>query len=398
MRIKNTYIFPTFVKYTDKQCRLITHNIRLSSEMARMQIDDLKNNKLILLEAISGSRAYGTDLPHSDTDIRGVFSMPEAMLWGMYPIDQIQNDSNDIVFYELKRFIEFLTQNNPNILELLNIPTDCLIYKHHIFDLLLSHKDKFLTTKCKFTFGSYAAEQIKKARGLNKKIVQSFEKERKKPFDFCFIIDKKGYGSLPLEIFLSENFLSQKQCGLVKIPNMRDMYALFYDKNANLGYKGIIQSEEANELSLSSIPEGQFPIATLFYNKDGYSIYCKEYKQYWDWVEKRNPARFSETMIHGKGYDGKNLMHCHRLLDMCLEIGRGEGVLVRRPNRNQLLKIRMGEYDYDKLIEEAEMKIQEIDAIYEKSNLPQQVDMDFANDLLLEMRKEFYKNNEATAG
>ena len=34
---------------------------------------DLKEQGLILFEAISGSRAYGTSLPTSDTDIRGVF-------------------------------------------------------------------------------------------------------------------------------------------------------------------------------------------------------------------------------------------------------------------------------------------------------------------------------------
>jgi hypothetical protein len=318
--------------------------------------------------------------------------MPQNQIYGLAQIDQVQNDSNDIVFYELKRFIELLTQNNPNILELLNVPNDCLVSKHPIFDLILNQREKFITTKCQFTFGNYASEQIKKARGLNKKIVQSFEKERKTPFHFCFVVDKKGYGSLPLTDFLAESQREQEKCGLVKIPNMRDMYAVFYDETSALKYKGIIHSTEANELSLSSIPAGEKPIALLFYNKDGYSIYCKDYKQYWDWVEKRNPNRFQENMLHGKGYDGKNLMHCHRLLDMCIEIGQGRGIQVRRPNREQLLKIRRGEYDYDRLIAEAEQKIQQIEEIYPKSSLPENVDIAFANDLLLEMRALFYSN------
>jgi hypothetical protein len=33
-----------------------------------MTIADLRQQNLILFEAISGSRAYGTNLPHSDTD------------------------------------------------------------------------------------------------------------------------------------------------------------------------------------------------------------------------------------------------------------------------------------------------------------------------------------------
>jgi predicted nucleotidyltransferase len=33
----------------------------------------IKENNLILLEAISGSIAYGLNLPTSDTDIRGIY-------------------------------------------------------------------------------------------------------------------------------------------------------------------------------------------------------------------------------------------------------------------------------------------------------------------------------------
>lgn len=38
-----------------------------------MTIEDLKKNDLIILECISGSRAYGLETPTSDTDIKGVF-------------------------------------------------------------------------------------------------------------------------------------------------------------------------------------------------------------------------------------------------------------------------------------------------------------------------------------
>jgi hypothetical protein len=357
-----------------------------------MTIDDLREQKLILFEAISGSRAYGTNLPHSDTDLRGVFIMPQSQLYGLTQIEQVQNDSNDIVFYELRKFMEMLAQNNPNIMELLNIPADCVVYKNPIFNLILNQKQKFITTKCHATFGNYAVEQIKKARGLNKKIMQTFERERKTPFHFCFVVDKKGYGSQPLTDFLAQNEYLQEKCGLVKISNMRDIYAMFYDEHAQLNYKGVIHSDDSNALSLSAVPEGEKPVATLFYNKDAYSIYCKDYKQYWEWLERRNSNRFQETMLHGKGYDGKNLMHCHRLLDMCLEIAEGKGINVRRPNRNQLLKIRTGEYDYDQLIIEAEQKIARIEEAYQTSQLPTQIEKGFVNDLLLEMREKFYRS------
>ena len=155
-----------------------------------------------------------------------------------------------------------------------------------------------------------------------------------------------------------------------------------------IGIRGIRKS---NDVSLSSVDKLSRPIATLYFNKDGYSIYCKDYREYWDWVDKRNVSRFSDNMLHGGGYDGKNLAHCHRLLDMAIEIGQGKGINVRRNNRDQLLSIRRGEYSYETLIDEANQKIELLDKVYETSSLPEEVDQKLVEKILLEIRKEKYK-------
>ena len=355
-------------------------------------LDFLSQEKYILFEAISGSKAYGTDLPHSDEDIRGVFIIPHNDLLGMNQTTQVSDEKQDIVFYELKRFLELLATNNPTLLELIHTPIDCIRFQHPLFEIILKEKNNFLTKKCAQTFGGYALQQIKKARGLNKKIVQQFEEERKTPLHFCYVISSTGYGSIPLLQFFKEKKYDQTFAGLAAIPHMRDMYALFYDSTKDsLQYKGIIQSNDSTDVSLSSIPLNEKPIATLYFNKDGYSMYCREYKEYWQWVNERNPDRFAENKLHDKGYDGKNLMHCHRLLDMCIEIGEGKGINVRRPNREQLLAIRRGEYDYDQLIEEAEQKIAQINALFAHSTLPDELDPNWINNLLVLIRKKFYQ-------
>ena len=43
----------------------------------------LKENDLIILECISGSKAYGLDTPSSDTDIKGVFLLPKKDFYGL---------------------------------------------------------------------------------------------------------------------------------------------------------------------------------------------------------------------------------------------------------------------------------------------------------------------------
>jgi len=358
-----------------------------------MNIQELRDRGLIIFEAIGGSRAYGTDLPTSDTDIRGVFMLPHDDILGNKYIEQVNDDTNDVVFYEIRRFIELISTANPNILELLNTPDECIIYKHPVFDQLLHHKESFVTKLCRNSFGGYASQQIKKARGMKKKIVNPVDKIKKSILEFCYIIDSKGKGVTKLtdnETLLECTLIDRKCFGVTVIPHAQDMYYL-YQHDLPI-YKGMTNEDQtSNQLRLSSIPKDQMPLLTFSYNKDGYTAYCKDYKEYWEWVENRNPDRYETNKNHGKGYDSKNLMHCHRLLDMSLEILNGEGIIVRRPNREELLKIRSGERDYDELLEDAESKLKKMDELFMKSDLPSKVDWEFTNRLLIGMRKNFYK-------
>ncbi|MFK8010869.1 MAG: nucleotidyltransferase domain-containing protein [Marinicellaceae bacterium] len=349
-----------------------------------MNIDDLKNQNLIVLECISGSKAYGLDTKESDTDIKGVFVLPKSQFYGMEYIQQISNPSNDIVYYELGRFMQLLSLNNPNILELLNTPKDSIIYKHPVFDELNS--DLILSKLCQNTFGKFALSQIKKAKGLNKKIVNPMKKKRKSLLDFCYINHDKG--AIPLLTFLDNNNWTQNHCGLLNINHMKGVYGLYYNEN-NL-YKGIIQKPDSTEICLSSVPKDAKQQALLYYNKDGFSSHCKRYKEYWQWVSNRNQARYENTKSHGKNYDSKNMMHTFRLLDMAIEIANEKQVNVHRPNRDFLLSIKNGEFEYDDLLALAHKKQIEMELAFEKSDLQDMPDIEKINQLLVKFREVFY--------
>ncbi len=119
--------------------------------------------------------------------------------------------------------------------------------------------------------------------------------------------------------------------------------------------------------------------------------YCKEYKEYWKWVEKRNDNRYRNTIQHGKNYDAKNMMHTLRLLDMCEEIGRYGELRVKREDREYLLKIKKGEFQYDNLLQITNEKITEIDTIYQDSDLSDKPDLDRLNQILIKIRKDFLR-------
>lgn len=342
-----------------------------------------------IFSARSGSHAYGLATPTSDLDTRGVFVQHRDEFYGLRYVEQINNASHDVVFYELRRFLQMVSKNNPNILELLWMPEDCVLFKHPIFDLILQHRNSFLSKLCRHTFGGYAVEQIKKARGLNKKITKTFEQKRRSILDFCFVLLPDGYSTITLQQFLQERDIPQEECGLSAIPHMPNFFALFH--NPLLPYRGIIDGAENTDIRLSSIPKGEKIITQIFYNKPEFSQYCREYREYWEWVERRNPHRYAENVKHGKGYDGKNLMHCHRLLDMCLEIGRGEGVNVRRPNREELLAIRRGDAEYEELIRSAEEKIAMADTLFAETQLPDKPDVEMIEEVCRAVREQYYK-------
>jgi predicted nucleotidyltransferase len=374
-----------------------------------------------LLIVKRGSQAYGTAIPTSDIDYAGVYIQHIDNILGYGYKEQINDDTNDTVFYEIKRFLDLVSTNNPTILELLNTPEDCILYKHPLIDEILQHRDKFITKKCSNSFAGYAIQQIKKAKGQNKK--QNWEKEkvtRKDVLDFCYVIE--GEKSIPWKAWNSEMY-EEKFCGVVNVPNARDVYAVYFDniafrcfssklpqdvtyfnfearKEANLslgfGYKGLVKSgeganvAESNQLRLSSIPKGETPICNIIYNKDGYTQHCKDYREYQEWLENRNEQRWTDVKTHDQKIDGKNMMHCRRLLEMAKEIAEGKGILVRRENAEELLAIRRGEVDLQSLIDRAENDIVEIDGLFKESDLPESVDPGFVNDLLIFIRKEFY--------
>jgi len=281
--------------------------------------------------------------------------------------------------------MELLSKNNPNILEMLNVPAHCVLYKDEVMDRL--KPEMFLSKLCEQTFANYAFTQIKKAYGLEKKILNPMEAERKSVSDFCFVYQDKE--AIKLKDYVLANGLSPEKMGLAAIAHLRDCYNIYYADANN--YAGIASSEKANDVNVSSIPKGEQPIAMLYFNKDGYSIYCKKYKEYWDWVEKRNDERYKNTLSHGKNYDSKNMLHVFRLLRMAKEIATEKQIHVLRNDRDFLLFIKEGKFEYEDLVKQAETMKAELPMLYSQSALPAMPDVEKINALLVEMREFYYQ-------
>ena len=353
--------------------------------MNKLTIKDLKEQKLLLLECLAGSKAYGLSIPSSDTDIKGVYILPKEHYYSLNYTDQINDKKNDVVYYELNKFLGMLSKSNPGTIELLHTRSSETIFKHPLMDLI--QPEWYLTQVCAYSFGNYGISQIKKAYGLNKKVLNPMEKKRKTILDFCYIIDN-GRG-VALQAFLDKNGLEQSNLGATKVNHTKGIYGVYGDPTKQ--YKGIASSSNANELSVSSIEKEDRLLAHLFFNQDAYSTYCKQYKEYWTWVEERNEERYKNTIAHGKNYDAKNMMHTLRLLLMAKEIAEVKKVKVWREDRDELLKVRSGEYSYQELLERAEVLYQQLPDLYAKSGLPEKSNKEALSAVAHQIRLAFYK-------
>jgi uncharacterized protein len=125
-------------------------------------------------------------------------------------------------------------------------------------------------------------------------------------------------------------------------------------------------------------------------NQDGYSKYCKEYKEYWEWIEKRNDDRYNTNQQHGKNYDSKNMIHTIRLLQTAEQILKTGKLNIRVSNREELLDIKAGNKEYDDLLEMADGLIASIESLYESCTLPETPDVEKATRVLIGIREELY--------
>lgn len=395
-----------------------------------MTIEELREKGLIAYEYIRGSHAYGLNVEGSDEDRGGVFILPQEYLYGLREkyVEQVSDEKNDTVFYEIGRWVELLAKSNPNAIESLFVPDDCIIGEiHPAVKYILDRREMFLTKKCFSSLLGYSVSQVSKAHGLNKKIVNPIT-ERKDVLDFCYTFDKQG--SIPMKEWLKKHNLDQKYCGLVNIPNMRDVYGVYYDlaayfkfedidsiqwPNITFGiygarydvkikeakrriakkeffhYSGIVNPDaESNDVRLSSIPKNEVPICFMSYNKNGYESHCREYKEYKEWEKNRNPVRYENNLGHN--YDSKNMMHCMRLTRMGKELAQGKGFNVRRTDdREYLLDIRNHKYSYEEILNQVTKEKAEFDEALKTCELPDDIDVNKINEILINARKTYEK-------
>lgn len=337
-----------------------------------------------------GSHAYGTSLPTSDEDFKGFCIPPKEYLLGfLQHFEQAEVKVPDMVIYDLRKFFNLAADCNPNIIEVLWVDPSDMVRCTPLAERVLSHRHLFLSRKARHTFSGYALSQLKRIKGHYRWLK---EPPTAAP-------TRAEYG-LPERTVIPADQLA---AAMATVQKKLDTWEWKHLEDVDPATRTAVQSAMAEvlaELSLNSDENSRFRTAarTLGYDENfielldrerHYNARQKDWEAYQLWKQQRNPAR---SALEAKfGYDTKHAMHLVRLLRMCREILTTGQVLVKRPDREELLAIRAGAWRYEDLLTWAENEDQALNELYKTSPLPRTPDRHQLDALCIEVIEAFLR-------
>ena len=287
----------------------------------------------MLVKHFAGSIAYGTNLPTSDVDYRGIFCAdPVNVRTPFFVVREVEDASEeDTKLFELAHFMKLCLDCNPNIIETLWVDDADIVTRTPAYDLLRENRYKLLSSKIAFTTSGYAIAQLKRIKGHNKWINNPQPEAKPQQKDFVSLVQWFGE-----EKVMPRDFqLPQSHFRLV--PYGSETYGLYTagDKTAyNLGDGSLNTQFDGERQDLDA------PLAIIKFNKDEWKLACDNHTNFWTWKNNRNEAR--SELEHQHGYDTKHAMHLVRLMRMGVEALRDGEIVVKRPDAQELLDIRHG--------------------------------------------------------
>ncbi len=289
---------------------------------------------------------------------------------------------------------------NPNIIELLwTDEEDRFIFETPMVKLF-QNRNWFLSSKAKFTFSGYAWSQLAKIKRHRKWIVQGELNEPKrsdfglpevKPrqLDEIFGFIKSEVERWNLSKFslddMDRNDLKETVMELVNSLVSTGIDPVGWD-NWPSKYGDAVLHEMASTFNLKD------EVIDLIYKERKFKEAVDQYESWLRWKAERNPAR--RELEVKSGYDTKHASHLVRLMRMGYEILTEGKVIVKRPDREELLAIKNGLWEYEKVMEYADEMQKKLDEAYLVTKLPKSVDFEKVNALYHQLFNDYQQSSQ----
>lgn len=330
-----------------------------------------------------GSHAYGTNTETSDEDFKGVCIPPKNYYLGFmsrFEQAEMKAPDPDCSIYEIQKFFRLAADCNPNCLEMLFVEPEDHLYVSELGKILIDNRDRFLSKKIKHTMTGYAISQLKRIK-LHKSWLM--DPPTKPP-------TRKDMG-LPEETLIPKD---QLMAANAEIQKELDKFQFNFMEDLSEAYKIEVRntmSAMLSELKVTSEQHWQAAARKIGFDDNFIELMKKEreysnaklrWNQYQNWKATRNPKRAELEAKYG--YDCKHAAQLARLLRSCREVLTTGKLIVKRPDREELLAIRNGAWTYEQLLEFAEKEDRELTELYNSTNiLPKTPDIKYL-DLLCE--------------
>jgi uncharacterized protein len=341
---------------------------------------------------VHGSHAYGTNVPGSDLDLRGVCIPPKPYYLGsLHTFEQAEQHEPDLNIYELKKLLRLASDCNPNVIEVLYTDPSFVRVCTPLGEKLLEHRDLFLSRKAKSTFCGYAISQLHRIKKhyawhTNPPKAPPTRAEYGLPERTLIPADQLAAANATIGKKLDEwsiRFLDEGDPALrIEVLNkMKDHLAeiqVSMDENLWIGAARTLGFDDN--------------FIAILDRERRYTSKQREWEQFGEWKKHRNPKR---AALEAKfGYDTKHAYHLVRLVRMCREILTYGKVLVLRPDWEDLLEIRHGSWPIERLIEWTEKEDKDLWDVQRASPLPKEPDRQRIDALCIEMIEQSFRNEK----
>ncbi len=376
-----------------------------------MNLNWLQDNLIFM--TVHGSQCYGLANELSDLDLKGVCVPPKDVENNLFHrFEQAENDAElhkkydslrnpknpkmESTVYSLKKFMILAANVNPNIIELLFVDPSDIRLLTPTMETLLEHRELFLSSKAKFSFGGYAYSQMAKIERHRKWIVRG---ELKKPKREDFGLSPERPKQMDEVFGLIKSEVERWNLSQYSLNNMErdelkeDIWELIYNVSkvdVNEGnwpkiYEAGVIERLSKEYNLKE------EVVDVLQRERLYKKEMEMYKSWLIWKTGRNPARHELEVKCG--YDCKHGMHLVRLMRMGMEILNDHKIIVKRQDKEELLQIRSGEWSYEQIMEFSKDMQIKLDNLYKTTTLPKSVDYEKINSLYHKLYENYHLNN-----
>jgi hypothetical protein len=354
----------------------------------------LKSNTIFL--TVVGSQSYGLATSESDIDYKGLAIPPKDYYIGFakkFEQAEFRTPNPDCCIFNLVKWIALACDNNPSVIEILWTDPEFYVISSPYWDSIVDNRDKFLSKNVRWRFAGYGIQQLRKLQ-RHYKYLRNPPKQPPTRADF----DLPEYFVLPKDQLQAAEALIQKRldCWNPKwegVDESKRIELMNEITNILVEVAGASLYLEKEKLwKTAAINIGMdINFIELINSEKRYKAAKEEWRHYMEWKEHRNTKR---AAIEAKvGYDGKDAAALVRLMRMAKEILTTGKVIVKRPDREELLAIKNGLWSYEQVIEFAENADKELNSLYESSPLPYSPNREYIQDLCVGIVDDFHRCN-----